>query len=199
MKMFSMKSIMAAILCTVMVLSFCACGTNEADTEKTAAAAATVSDNETENNTGNKVYFAGPLFSEGERDFNLQVAKVLEDNGYQVFSPQRDGLKYEELDGKTEEEQPQMNFDKDVNEVNNADIVFMVLDGRVPDEGACVELGIAYANGKRCYGIKTDSRMAEMGMDLNPMISGCFKKLIIEYDGDKALEDLQKYLSENKL
>ena len=66
MKMFSMKSIMAAILCTVMVLSFCACGTNEAGTEETDAAAATVSDNETENNTGNKVYFAGPLFSEGE-------------------------------------------------------------------------------------------------------------------------------------
>ena len=124
---------------------------------------------------------------------------MLEDNGYQVFLPQRDGLKSEELEGKTEEEQTQMIFDKDVNEVNNADIVFMVLDGRVPDEGACVELGIAYANGKRCYGIKTDSRMAEMGMNLNPMISGCFKKLIIEYDGDKALEDLQKYLSENKL
>lgn len=199
MKMFSMKSIMAAILCTVMVLSFCACGTNEADTEETDAAAATVSDNEAENNTGNKVYFAGPLFSEGERDFNLQIAKVLEDNGYQVFLPQRDGLKSEDLEGKTEEEQTQMIFEKDVKEVNNADIVFMVLDGRVPDEGACVELGIAYANGKRCYGIKTDSRMAEMGMDLNPMISGCFKKLIIEYDGDKALEDLQKYLSENKL
>ena len=29
-----------------------------------------------------------------------------------------------------------MIFEKDVNEVLNADILFMVLDGRVPDEGA---------------------------------------------------------------
>ena len=40
----------------------------------------------------------------------------------------------------------------------------MVLDGRIPDEGACVELGIAYANGKRCYGVKTDARSVEINM-----------------------------------
>ena len=45
------------------------------------------------------------------------------------------------------------------------------LDGRVPDEGACVELGYAYARGKRCIGIKTDVRVAEFGGD-NMMISG---------------------------
>ena len=41
-----------------------------------------------------------------------------------------------------------------------------VLDGRVPDEGACVELGIAYCqkylhNGdKRLLGLYTDTRAA---------------------------------------
>lgn len=199
MKKISIKSVLAAILCTFMVLSFCACGADEAATEETDAVTTTVSDNAAESNKGNKVYFAGPLFSKAERDYNLQIEKVLEDNGYQVFLPQSEGLSAEDLEGKTEEEQAQLIFDKDVSEIYEADIIFMVLDGRVPDEGACVELGIAYANGKRCYGIKTDTRAAKMGMDLNPMISECFTKIFKDYDGDKALEDLQQYLSENKL
>ena len=75
----------------------------------------------------------------------------------------------------------------------------MVLDGRVPDEGACVELGIAYANNKRCYGIKSDARSVEINLDLNPMIRGCFIKLFEDFDGEKLMESLQQYLSENEL
>ena len=53
----------------------------------------------------------------------------------------------------------------------------MVLDGRAPDEGACVELGIAYSNNVRCYGFKSDARSVELDLDLNPMITGCLTKL----------------------
>ena len=49
---------------------------------------------------------------------------------------QRDGLLATELEGKTEEEKAEMIFDKDCSEVLKADILFMNLDGRVPDEGA---------------------------------------------------------------
>ena len=41
---------------------------------------------------GKKVYLAGPLFNQAEKDFNLKITKVLEHNGYQVFLPQRDGI-----------------------------------------------------------------------------------------------------------
>ena len=75
----------------------------------------------------------------------------------------------------------------------------MNLDGRVPDEGACVELGIAYGCGKRCYGFKTDTRTIELGMDLNPMIAGCMTKVFKNYDGDKLIEEIKQYLSENDL
>lgn len=148
---------------------------------------------------GKKVYFAAPLFSQSEKDYNLYLTKILEDHGYEVFLPQRDGFLAAELEGKTEEEKTQMIFEKDVSEVLKADIIFMLLDGRVPDEGACVELGIAYANGKRCYGIKSDARSVEINMDLNPMISGCFIKLFANYDGDKLVKELEQYLSENEL
>lgn len=149
--------------------------------------------------SGKNVYLAGPMFSKGEKDFNLEITKVLEDHGYKVFLPQRDGLEAPKLEGKTPEEKTRMIFDKDYNEVMKADIVFMVLDGRVPDEGACVELGLGYANNKRCYGIKSDPRSVELDMDLNPLIAGCFIKLFEDYDGEKLIESLDQYLSENEL
>ena len=123
------------------------------------------------------VYLAGPLFCQAEREYNLRLVGVLEEFGYSVFLPQRDGYKEFELAGKTDEELSRMLFDKDLDEVLGADVLFFNLDGRVPDEGGCVELGIAYANGKRCYGFKTDTRAAEQGLELNPMISGCLTHL----------------------
>ncbi|MBR0168625.1 MAG: nucleoside 2-deoxyribosyltransferase [Synergistaceae bacterium] len=145
------------------------------------------------------IYFAAPLFSQSERDYNLFLAKILEDHGYSVFLPQRDGFLASELENKNETEKTGMIFNKDVSEILKADVLFMVLDGRVPDEGACVELGIAYANKKRCYGLMTDCRSAEMGLALNPMISGCFVKIFKDYDGAKVIEELKKFLAENEL
>ena len=43
--------------------------------------------------------------------------------------------------------------------------------GRVPDEGACFELGYCYAKGKRCIGYKTDARSFIDGFD-NVMLHG---------------------------
>lgn len=164
-----------------------------------------VSQNETETKkdekkgNGKKVYFAGLMFNESEKDFNLKIVKVLEDHGYEVFLPQRDGIEAAMLEGKTEEELIKMIFELDADEVQKADILFMNLDGRVPDEGACVELGIAYANGKRCYGFKTDTRTIERELELNPMISGCMIKIFQNYDGDQLIKEIEQYLSENEL
>ena len=179
-----MKKTLMIILC--MAVSILTC---------TAYGQTAVSDNE----AGNKIYFAGPLFSESEREYNAKLTEILEEYGYEVFLPQRDGFLAAELEGMTEEEKTQMIFEKDLEHVLEADIVFMVLDGRVPDEGACVELGIAYASDKRCYGFKTDARSVELDMDLNPMISGCFIKLFSGLDGEKLIEELKQYLSENEL
>ena len=149
--------------------------------------------------SGNRIYYAAPLFNEAEREYNLKIVNILESYGYEVFLPQRDGFLAPDLEGKTEEEKIKIIFQKDKEEVLKSDIVFMLLDGRIPDEGACIELGIAYANGKRCYGFKSDARSIEADMDLNPMIAGCFNKIFFNLDGEDLIRSLEDYLEHNRL
>ena len=188
-----------AVLCAVMLFSVAAYANNNSDVNHAAAEEAFKAKIVKNIGHGKKVYFAGPMFNAGEKDYNLKVTKVLEEYGYQVFLPQRDGIEAAKLEGKTEEELVNMIFPLDSGEVRKADIVFMNIDGRVPDEGASVELGIAYGTGKRCYGFKTDARAVEFGLEMNPMISGCMIKIFKNYDGDKLIEEIKQYLAENKL
>ena len=123
----------------------------------------------------------------------------MEQYNYSVFLPRRDGLLATELEGLIEEEKIAKIFAKDREEMLNADICFALLDGRATDEGVCVEISIAYASGKRCYGFKTGARSVELDMDLNPMISGCLNKLFYSTDGEAALESLKDYPSHNAL
>jgi nucleoside 2-deoxyribosyltransferase len=127
-----------------------------------------------------QVYFAGPLFSEAERVFNLRLAEKLEAKGYNVFLPQRDGVEskkppYSEM---ASHELQQTIFETDRDKVLQADIFLFVLDGRVPDEGACVELGLAYGQrhflqqDKLLIGLHTDMRGAFPEGKRNAMING---------------------------
>ncbi len=193
----NLRNLISVMVCITMLFIITPGGAGFAE-ESTSGSDPSVSA-ETAGYQGKKVYFAGPLFSQSEKDYNLALTKILEDHGYEVFLPQRDGYLAAELEGKTQEELSQMVFEKDVSEVLKADIIFVMLDGRIPDEGACVELGIAYANGKRCYGFKTDARSVEINMDLNPMIAGCFTKLFRNNDGNTLIEELEQYLAENEL
>jgi nucleoside 2-deoxyribosyltransferase len=120
-----------------------------------------------------RIYIAAPLFSEAEKQFNLQVDKFLRDQGFDTFLPQRDGYDKAQLyKVHPFEFVNKQIFLKDTNEIKNCDILLIILDGRSPDEGACVELGIAYTLGKKCVGLKTDSRSFMYNQD-NPMILGC--------------------------
>ena len=188
-----------AILCAGMLISVAAYAKGHDDESNAAAEEAFKAKISQNIGHGKRIYFAGPMFNQAEKDFNLEITKVLEDYGYQVFLPQRDGIEAAKLEDKTEEELIRMIFALDAGEVKKADIIFMNIDGRVPDEGACVELGIAYGNGKRCYGFKTDTRVEERGLGLNPMISGCMIKIFENFDGDKLKEQIKQYLAENAL
>ena len=188
--------ITAIILCFSIAFTLNSC---ESKTSSESSQSTSFQSSEVIEKTGKRVYFAGPLFSEGEKNFNEEIAGLLEAHGYDVFLPQRDGLEAAVLEGKSQVEIADMIFDKDTSEIEKADIIFMNLDGRVPDEGACVELGIAYAKGKRCYGFKTDTRALELNLDINPMISECFIKLFENYDGDELAKEIEKYLDENEL
>lgn len=130
-----------------------------------------------------RIYFAAPLFNAAEQRFNARLTWQLEERGHRVFLPQRDGLEMAAVDEDAGTPGPaemrRKIFQLDSTEVMAADLVLALLDGRVPDEGVCVEIGIAWATraadagrGPRwIVGLKTDSRAWLLAEPLNPMIS----------------------------
>jgi nucleoside 2-deoxyribosyltransferase len=148
-----------------------------------------------------KIYIAGPLFSSAEKRFNEEIDYHLQSMGFDTFLPQRDGYEKSQCIDKTESEDGVSKkeilvkldasiFSKDTQEIRNCDILLIILDGRVPDEGACVELGFAFALNKKCIGIKTDSRTLLAGQD-NPMIMGCLENTVAH-----SIQDLKNILKE---
>ena len=126
------------------------------------------------------IYFAGPLFCEAERIFNLQLTQKLEARGFTVFLPQRDGVELGKppYDTMPHGQRQKLIFTADREQILAADVFLFVLDGRVPDEGACVELGIAYGQkhltgrDSLLIGLLTDWRAAFPWAKLNAMIEG---------------------------
>lgn len=149
----------------------------------------------------NKIYFAGPLFSKAERNYNDQLCLQIEDIGFKVFLPQRDGAEldkspYQEM---TQSQRNKVIFELDVKKVIDCDIFLFVLDGRVPDEGACFELGIAYNlkvqnnSKKHIIGLHTDMRASFIDSKLNAMIEGAFDEIFTsENDLIDYLRQIQK-------
>jgi nucleoside 2-deoxyribosyltransferase len=106
------------------------------------------------------VYIAAPLFSDAEKQFNLHVDAALRQLGLDTYLPQRDGGEAAPLirQGHDEHTIRSRLFHGDVDAVRRCDLLVFILDGRVPDEGGCVELGMAYAWSKPCFGLQTDCR-----------------------------------------
>jgi|GEM_PF-346074 len=119
-----------------------------------------------------RIYLAGPLFSEAELQFNKFLTECLRSAGHMVFLPQESCPLFDELlaSGMSEKQTLRHIFEKDMAGLENCDLLLIVLDGRVPDEGACFELGWAYAKGMNMIGLKTDPRSAMYGYD-NAMIA----------------------------
>ena len=139
----------------------------------------------------NKIYFAAPLFNEMELERNRKYTDILRKWGYVVYLPQESaGLSAQIIaNGEDKYEVSKRIFETDLEGIKWCDILVFFLDGRVPDEGACVELGIAYAWGKKCIGYKTDDRCLDFTGTDNLFIEGCMDFKII-----RNLEDLKKEL-----
>jgi nucleoside 2-deoxyribosyltransferase len=78
-----------------------------------------------------KLYFAGPLFTTPERNWNASVTDALRAAGHQVFLPQ--------------EKEPGKDaagiFAADVTGIDWADTLVAVMDGPDPDSGTSWEVG----------------------------------------------------------
>lgn len=145
-----------------------------------------------------KVYYASSLFNNAEKEFNLRLTEKIEALGLDVFLPQRDGVEsdqppYSEM---TPAERHQLIYNWDRDEVCDCDIFLFILDGRVPDEGACVELGIAHTHRwllsreRHIIGLLTDVRGAFLDTQLNPMIAMSLDKIV--RTEDELLEALRE-------
>jgi hypothetical protein len=133
-----------------------------------------------------RLYFAGPLFSVQEREFNARLAASIETLGFDVFLPQRDGY-----EGPTDPEvvgRPEVArqiFELDRAQVLECDVLLCILDGRVPDEGMAVEIGLAHADRlqrspqRRLIGLSTDFRHRG-GPGLNAMLVGALDEIHTE-------------------
>ncbi len=94
-----------------------------------------------------RIYFAGPLFSGAERDWNAALAGPLRQAGHEVFLPQ-------------EQEQGRDAagiFERDVAGIDWADSLVAIVDGADPDSGTSWEVGYAYRK-KPIVLVRTDMR-----------------------------------------
>lgn len=95
---------------------------------------------------GMKLYFAGPLFTTPERNWNAQVTAALRASGHEIFLPQ------EKEPGK---DAPGI-FATDVGGIDWAEGLVGIMDGPDPDSGTCWEVGYAYGMKKPIVLVRTD-------------------------------------------
>ena len=109
-----------------------------------------------------RIYFAGPLFSAAERDWNVALASALRAAGHEVFLPQ--------------EQEPGKDaagiFATDVGGIDWADGLVAIMDGADPDSGTSWEVGYAYGK-KPIVLVRTDMRRnaGSGGSGYNPMLT----------------------------
>ena len=149
-----------------------------------------------------RVYLAGPLFSEAEQAFNRSLVEELESIGCSVFLPQRDAIDVSKPDFArlSPTQQARAIFESDKSQIFGCDVFLFCLDGRVPDEGASVEMGLACAHRefssreKLIVGLHTDVRVATESRRLNAMLMGGFDELFT--NRTELLVYLQEHLSD---
>ena len=100
-----------------------------------------------------KLYFAGPLFSSAERDWNANVAANLRAAGHEVY------LAQENEPGKSASEI----FAVDVGGIDWSEALIAIMDGPDPDSGTAWEVGYAYGKGKPVVLVRSDIRKTSSG------------------------------------
>ena len=125
-----------------------------------------------------KIYIAAPLFSESEKTFNEKIDAILRECGHETYLPQRDAGCVADLPESVDGIPSRVYvFRQDCEHMDWCDLCLILMDGRVPDEGACFELGYCYHAGKRCVGYKTDVRGFIDGHD-NAMLVGSLEAVL---------------------
>lgn len=102
-------------------------------------------------------YLAAPLFSVYERARNVQVARVIEEEGFGVLLPQSIAAPLLQ-DGTID---TQHIFRECLAQLESADGLLALADGSDVDSGTAWEIGYAFARGLPIILVRTDMRRAE--------------------------------------
>ena len=137
-----------------------------------------------------RVYCAGPLFCQAERQEMEQIAGVLRAAGFEPFVPHADGMEFTQVRpclvqrGFSPEQSGHLLheaiFALDTYQVVvDCGSLLFNMNGRVPDEGAVAEATMAWMLGKPVVFYKDDVRSAIAGRD-NPLVVGQARFHVIE-------------------
>jgi nucleoside 2-deoxyribosyltransferase len=137
-----------------------------------------------------KVFIAGPLFSQAEREFNVRVEEELRRHGFETFLPQRDVGRLDELLAREGKRAYRTIFNQDLKGLEQADAVVAILDGPDVDSGTAFEVGYAFAKGKPVIGLKTDMRVFARAEEVNNMLAQGVKA--IAKNVDEVISALKK-------
>lgn len=117
------------------------------------------------------VYWANSIFSQADRDFNATGVAYLRASGISVKSSQ--DLPFNSSGHEVTADEI---FNTDTAMIEECDIIVACIDQETIDCGVACEIGIAWALGKRIFGLYTDFRQDRVGdfrMYKNPYVIGC--------------------------
>lgn len=104
------------------------------------------------------IYWASPIFTEAEQDFNDKCVKRLRREDFTVYNPQESNINEDDYSPTASEI-----FRVDTNKLLNCDILVSCIDSKVIDSGVACEMGIAYSEGMPVVGLYTDFRQHREG------------------------------------
>ncbi|MGE5800026.1 MAG: nucleoside 2-deoxyribosyltransferase [Syntrophaceae bacterium] len=129
------------------------------------------------------LYLAGPLFTEAERSFNETLRDVLSEF-FDVFLPQEAGLIGEMMKhGIGPSDSSHRIYEACMKALRKCDVVLIVLDGVMVDDGSAFELGIAHMRKIPRFGYLSDDRKKPEPPSVNPMIYFSLDRIFTDLKG----------------
>jgi len=114
-----------------------------------------------------KIYIAGPLCTQENRDFLEKIDKLCKELGFETFLPHRDAGLYD-----NQEEKIKSISEKDKQELHECDMIIGILDGITVGPGTAWEMGYMQALNKPVIGLKTDRPINQSIADISVIITG---------------------------
>jgi Nucleoside 2-deoxyribosyltransferase len=149
-----------------------------------------------------KIYFAGPLFTEYERDYISKCAQVLRLNGIDPFVPHESPKVEIQGDRRS---RPKRCFDNDFGGIYRAKAMLAILNGTEIDDGTASEIGIFYTlmqsdpTRKGIVALHNDYRTNPNGegKGINAFVLGCIQEVgVVVRTLDEAVEQLNTWKTE---